>query len=221
MTPSLSYWQHHLDYVPILDDPHLPLASMLMGISQRLNAVLNLLTTLSDEQVDEKDYGVAVANMAVKFTLKVLRHLGLGDDSPAPPILNLKMAKMVLTNLHSAVQDHLDQWREGLRNEAHMESAENTFEGLIIDSGTFTLSYKGKTCELGNTLSFKLIKRLSEAKGIFLSLRELIQDVWLGKEVSDEAVQKQISILRGKLKAEGIEGIEFESQPQNYRLVLR
>jgi hypothetical protein len=220
MTPNLQYWQHHLDPGPILGDPHVPLPSTLMGVADSLGAVLGLLTTLSDERPEEKEYGVAVAGLAVGFALKVLRHLGLGDDSPAPSLLNLKMAQLVLNNLLATVEFSIAEWRQGLRDQDHEESTASP-EGLVIDPGNFSVTYKGKTCELGNRMGFRLIQRLSTARGTYLSLTTLVQDVWHGKAVSDEAVQKQVSTLRTKLRAAGIEGVAFESQPQSYRLVLR
>ena len=107
---NLQYWQHYLDPSPILGDPHVPLPSTLMGVADRLNAVLGLLGTLSDEQAEEKNHGVAVAGMAVGFAMKVLRHLGLGDDSPAPSPANLKMAKLALDNLLATVEFYLEAW---------------------------------------------------------------------------------------------------------------
>lgn len=230
MANSLAYWRHHLDPRPILAHPHVPLASTLMGVADSLGAVLNLLATLSDDRAEEKDFGVAVAGMAVDYTLKVLRHVGLGDDSPAPPLLNLKMAGIALENLLATVEFYLAEWREGLRDQPHDESAAvpeapdtpaATPSGLIIDPGTFTVTYKGKPCYLGNTMAFWLIERLGRARGVFLTIRELIQDVWKGKAVSDGAVQHQVSNLRTAFRAAGIEGIEFESQPDCYRLLLR
>jgi DNA-binding winged helix-turn-helix (wHTH) protein len=94
--------------------------------------------------------------------------------------------------------------------------------GLIIDRSKFTVSYKGRSCFLGNSKPFQLLERLSEARGNYLSLGELIQDVWKGKHISNEAVQRQASILRCSLKAAGIEDIVIDgSQPDHYRLILR
>ena len=43
---------------------------------------------------------------------------------------------------------------------------------------------------------------------------------WKGKAVSNEAVQRQISTLRTKLKAAGIEGIDFKAEGDTYRMIL-
>ena len=64
-------------------------------------------------------------------------------------------------------------------------------------------------------MAFRLIQRFAVARGLYLSLGKLIQDVWFDKEVSDEAVQRQVSTLRAKLRAAGVKGIEFQSGRKN------
>ena len=106
---------------------------------------------------------------------------------------------------------------------SHTADAAAQSSGLEIDSNTFTVRYKkGKPCLLGNKRMFHLLKRLAKAPGIYISIKILIDDVWHGKEVSDEAVQRQVSTLRTVLKAKGIDGIEINgSQQGHYRLILR
>ncbi len=91
---------------------------------------------------------------------------------------------------------------------------------MVIDRDRFEISYKENSCALGNTLSFHLLERFSQARGVFLTIKTLIDDVWKGKEVSNEAVQRQISTLRDKLKDAGIDGIKFEAQRDTYRMIL-
>ena len=89
-----------------------------------------------------------------------------------------------------------------------------------IDRGTFTVTYRGKTCFLGYTMAFRLLERLAEARGIFIPIETLIDDVWGGRGVSEEAVQRQVSTLRAKLKAAEAKGVHIEAQPGHYRLIL-
>ena len=94
--------------------------------------------------------------------------------------------------------------------------------GLAIDHGTFSVHYKGKTCYLGNSFAFRLIERLNMNPGIFIHLDTLKQDVWGTKNINDEALQKQASILRCKLKSSGIEDVMIDgSQHLHYRLILQ
>ena len=96
-------------------------------------------------------------------------------------------------------------------------------DDLVIDRDRFTVTYKGKPCFLGNTMAFQVIERLAKAaaRRVFLSLGTLKQDFWAGRDISDEGVQRQISTLRSKLEADGVKGIEFESERKHYRLILR
>ena len=94
-------------------------------------------------------------------------------------------------------------------------------DGVIIDRCTFSISYKRKTCALGNTMAFRLIERLNNAKGFYVDIDTLIRDVWKNKVVSDGAVQHQIGTLRKKLRKAGIAGIVFECEPKHYRQILR
>lgn len=95
-----------------------------------------------------------------------------------------------------------------------------TINGFIIDRGQFTVTYKGKPCFLGNTKAFQFIERLAHARGVFLTIKELMDDLWRDKVVSDGAVQRQVSIIRGKLHAAGVRGVEFQNQGDSYRLIL-
>ena len=66
---------------------------------------------------------------------------------------------------------------------------------IIIDHGTFSVKYNGKTCYLGNSLPFRLFERLYKTPGIFIHYDNLKQDVWGNEDVNDEALQRQASIL--------------------------
>jgi DNA-binding response OmpR family regulator len=123
----------------------------------------------------------------------------------------LRMAEQMLIE----IRQDFNEWRQS------SECKKTNTHGLLIDHGTFSISYKGRPCDLGNTMAFNLIARLNKSPGNYIHLDTLKQDVWNGKEISDEAVQRQISTLRQKLRAAGIKGIEFQSQRDCYRLMLR
>ena len=108
-----------------------------------------------------------------------------------------------------------------LLDEIRSQDHKSKGEGISIDRCTFSVSYKGKTCALGNTMAFRLIERLNNAKGFYVDIGTLIRDVWKNKVVSDGAVQHQIGTLRKKLRKAGIANIVFECEPKNYRLMLR
>ena len=184
--------------------------------------------------------------MAVDFACKLLDHLWLEClDGPTPPIINLTMAQIAVKNLLAAVRGHTKAWQRAAEADAvaptHDEAEAATptqnepdvnasthdaefsaapVQDLVIDRDTFTVTYKGIPCFLGNKRAFWLLERLQHARGTFLSIKTLIDDVWKGKAVSNEAVQRQISTLRTKLKAAGIEGIDFKAEGDTYRMIL-
>jgi DNA-binding response OmpR family regulator len=82
----------------------------------------------------------------------------------------------------------------------------------------FTVTMQGRSLELGNTKPYQVLKRLCQTPNQFIHIDTLIQDVWHGKPVSDEAVQRQMSKIRKSLKDAGIDGIVIESQPGHYRV---
>jgi hypothetical protein len=92
---------------------------------------------------------------------------------------------------------------------------------LVLSRDDFTVQYRGGTCQLGNVIAFILLERLNRRPGIYISLDTLITDVWKGTVVSNEAVQKQKSLLKKKLHDAGMSGITIDGrQRHNYRLVL-
>jgi hypothetical protein len=222
-------WQGDLDPVPIVNDPHIRPASALIAVADKLGAVHNLLGMLHDGRPEEREFGLAVTTLAVDFALAVLDHLELEcAEGPTPPIMNVEMASLVVGNLLAVVMGHLDAWQQAAHDD--FPAAESTIPissdlpsgNLVIDRNTFTTTYKGKSRELGNTVAFRLLERLAQSPGIYIPINTLIHDVWNGKPVSDEAVQRQASTLGTALKNAGIEGLVIDgSQPGHYRLILR
>lgn len=57
---------------------------------------------------------------------------------------------------------------------------------------TFCITWRGKTCFLGNNLLFWLFRRLLQSSGLYVSHLDLLDDVWRG--------QRQSSTVRGVAK---------------------
>jgi hypothetical protein len=224
-TDPLAPWRKALDATPILTYPLRRPGSTLMGVAHRLGAVLNYLSTLD---ADHSESGLVVANIAVDYTFSILEFLRLeSNDGPMPPIINLEMARLAIANLRATVRGHLEAWQQAAYQDDDEPAEPHTTPNnpsssnkLVVDRSTFTVTYKDKSCFLGNKRAFWLLERCQHARGTFLSIKTLIDDVWKGKEVSDEAVQRQISTLRTTLKTAGIDGIDFEVQGDTYRLIL-
>jgi hypothetical protein len=98
MANSLEIWRHDLDARPIINDPHVPPASTLAGVVDRLTAVANVLATLDNGHAEERQFGLDVVGMAVIFASHVLEHLGRGTYDLLPSFLNIKMASLAINN---------------------------------------------------------------------------------------------------------------------------
>jgi DNA-binding response OmpR family regulator len=92
----------------------------------------------------------------------------------------------------------------------------------VIDPSRFTISFRGRTCCLGNTMAFRFLVRLAERPGRYVSHQNLFEDVWDGQRSAD-AVRSVVRTLRQKLRqadlgelADAIDG----SEPGHYALRL-
>lgn len=85
-------------------------------------------------------------------------------------------------------------------------SGKGTSGAPILDRMTFCVHWGGRTCRLGNTLSFKLLERLARRPNQFVHCEVLLQDVWEGCR-SREAVRSVVKMLRQKLNAARMEGL--------------
>lgn len=168
----LAIWREYLDPNPFLAAAH-PL--ILREVGHRLGEVQVYLAALNDDRADEQEYGLAIANLAVDFACKLLDHLWLEClDGPMPPIINLPMAQVAVKNLLAAVRGHTEAWQRAAENDAVAPMQDETeaaiptqnepdvdasthdaefsaapVQDLVIDRDTFTVTYKGIPCFLG------------------------------------------------------------------------
>ena len=76
----------------------------------------------------------------------------------------------------------------------------------IIDEATFSVHWADRTCRLGNTVAFRLLKRLARRPNLFISYEVLLHDIW-DECTSPEAVRSAVKVLRRKLIAAGMEDL--------------
>jgi DNA-binding winged helix-turn-helix (wHTH) protein len=74
------------------------------------------------------------------------------------------------------------------------------FEQIIVDAGARTITFRGRTCRLGNTLVFRLMERLARRPNHFVTFDRLIRDVWDQQARSDEAIRSVMKELRRRLR---------------------
>jgi hypothetical protein len=73
----------------------------------------------------------------------------------------------------------------------------------IADPNTLAVRWKGKTCFLGKTLTFKLFARLARRPNHFLSHDLLLDEVW-ERQVTKEAMRSVVKMLKQKLRQAGM-----------------
>ena len=83
---------------------------------------------------------------------------------------------------------------------------------LEIDEGEFSISFKGLTCNLGNTTQFKIFCCLNKELGKNVPINHLMNAVW-GQDTERNTINKQISLLRKSLSK--IKDVVIESNENN------
>jgi DNA-binding response OmpR family regulator len=73
----------------------------------------------------------------------------------------------------------------------------------IFDSGRFSVSFRGHTCCLGNTIPFRFLARLAEEPNRCVSHTNLIDQLWAGV-CSDDALRSVVKHLRRRLREAGL-----------------
>jgi DNA-binding response OmpR family regulator len=99
----------------------------------------------------------------------------------------------------------LDPWTY-FQTHPSSRSVPSDRHGLVVDHKLLSVHFDGKTCFLGNTLSFRFLARLSERPNAYVSYEELLSDVWQGVR-SDAAVRSTVKTLRQRLRKAGMGGL--------------
>ncbi len=135
-------------------------------------------------------------------------YLPLPIDDPQPPIAG------ETSDAPSSVVAPDEQHGQGT-------SPTTAANKLLVDRDTFSASYRGKTCPLGNTNEFILLERLARRPGVYVSISSLIDDVWHDENTEKNTVQRTVSNLRSKLADEFGTGVQIDgSQKGHYALIL-
>jgi len=233
-------WQQQLY---LLIHEYQPRQQTLLEVSDKLEAVCHFLEPLSGDVEAERERGLFIATLAIRYGLGTLEHFGLVDGPEPPMPIHLDQAKQAVGNLLLVVRDEFQTYqtamreaeepdgiRDASRPDAPTDDGEDTADDheFILDQDRFSVRYRGKECPLGNTKPFAVLKRLNEhrlaiSEG-FLPLNTLMDDVWGTDGMIEPAtVQKTVSNLRKKLEAAGLgdDIIIDGDQTKHYRLIVR
>ncbi len=125
----------------------------------------------------------------------------VGDDGE--PCYLESVVDDVLKRLAASLGTMPEPAHKSLTNNNLVAPVQDMESKLDVDRGTFSASYRGKPCTLGNTKEFRVLERLNQTSGKFVTYDDLIDDVW-GDDTTDEStVQKTVSNLRRKLTVLG------------------
>ncbi len=76
----------------------------------------------------------------------------------------------------------------------------------IIDDGRFAVRWNGCECLLGQTILFRLLRRLIASRNRYVSYERLLDEVWGGTR-SATAIRSAVRDLRRKLVASGMQDL--------------
>ncbi len=72
-----------------------------------------------------------------------------------------------------------------------------------MDWDSFSVSYRGNHCLLGDSISFRLLEQLLRDPNRYQRFPELLRTAWRGQRRSDDTVRTAIFRLRKQLRARG------------------
>ena len=70
-------------------------------------------------------------------------------------------------------------------------------QAFLIDPAFLTVTFRGKVCFLGKSLSFKFLSRLAERPNTYVTYEDLLADAWDGVVRSDSAERTKRRGTRG------------------------
>jgi DNA-binding response OmpR family regulator len=73
----------------------------------------------------------------------------------------------------------------------------------IVDEATFSVTWRGRTCFLGNTLLYWLFARLARSTNRYVAQLDLLDDVWRGERHAS-TIRGVAKRLRDRLRAAGM-----------------
>ncbi len=90
----------------------------------------------------------------------------------------------------------------------------------ILDDQTYSVHWRGATCQLGCTLSFKLLQRLARRPRFSVSCDQLRDDVWRESQCCDSTIRSAVRYLRRQLRAAHMNDLAAAIQSRKRQYVL-
>ena len=191
---------------PILA-PWSPFKSSIFDLIGNVDEALAYVKTLENIDQNQKELGIKIAELAIIHIERTLVHFEKEFDylteTQVPTPQNLPQACLILKNLSA---------RLTLIYNNSFHKAPVLQDELEIDEGEFSISFKGLTCNLGNTTQFKIFCCLNKQLGKNVPINHLMNAVW-GQDTERNTINKQISLLRKSLSK--IKDVVIESNENN------
>lgn len=91
-----------------------------------------------------------------------------------------------------------------------------------VDHSTMSVMWDGQTCQLGYTVLFKLVDRLSRRPNQFVTFDQLLRDVWDGGLRSPDTIRSAVRNLRQRLSDAGMNRLAtaIQGRAGRYGLIL-
>lgn len=101
---SKAVWKRQ--FTPFLR-PHLPVLATLMETADKLNSAQGFIEPLSHGIESEREDGLFVGILAIRYAMTMLDHLGFGDGDEYPLPTHLNQAKNALKNLVATINEYV------------------------------------------------------------------------------------------------------------------
>lgn len=204
-TDPLTSWKNKFDQIFLT--PWSPFKSTILDLIEIVDDAKAYVETLENIDHKQKKLGIKITELAIDYFDKTLvyfkKEFDYLTETQVPTPQNLPQAFLILKNMSAKLT---------LIYNNSFHKAPVLQDELEIDEGEFSISFKGLTCNLGNTIQFKIFCCLNKQLGKNVPINDLMNAVW-GQDTERNTINKQISLLRKSLSK--IKDVVIESNENN------
>ena len=204
-TDPIYEWKTKFDQ--IIFAPWSPFKSSIFDLIGNVDEANAYVETLENTDHKQKKLGIKITELAIIHIKKTLKYFEKEFDylteTQVPTPQNLPQACLILKNMSAKLT---------LIYNNSFHKAPVLQDELEIDEGEFSISFKGLTCNLGNTIRFKIFCCLNKQLGKNVPINDLMNAVW-DQDTERNTINKQISLLRKSLSK--IKDVVIESNENN------
>jgi DNA-binding response OmpR family regulator len=115
----------------------------------------------------------------------------------------LMTAAICAREIQAAVRTEIDEADLGHRPGGFVPRPPDPVERPLLDDATLSVTWKGKSLHLGNTLAFRLLERLARCPNQYVTHLDLLRDVWEDEFTATATIRSLVRQLRRKLRGAG------------------